>query len=118
MTDKYKFTQADVNAINNFLSLACYNGWEDDVKNIMRSLKQSYKLENELGSVQRPAWKKKCGKDKIEEFGGIFWSWLVLGYGEYGTSPRFGWIYRDNAQALYDIMDNLLRTDGEYRIGE
>ena len=72
MTDKYKFTQADVNAIDNFLSLACYNGWEDDVKDIMRSLKQSYKLENELGSVQRPVWKKKCGKDKIEEFGGIF----------------------------------------------
>lgn len=40
----------------------------------------------------------------------------MLGYGEYGTSPRFGWIYKDNAQALYDIMDNLLRTDGEYRI--
>lgn len=118
MTDKYKFTQADVNAINNFLSLACYNGWEDDVKDIMRSLKQSYKLENKLGSVQRPDWKKKCGRDKIEEFGGIFWSWLVIGSGEYGTSPRFGWIYRDNAQVLYDIMDNLLKTDGEYRISE
>ena len=56
----------------------------------------------------------KCGRAKVDEFGGIFWSWLVLRYGDYGTSPRYGWIYKEDAKKLYDIIQALYDTDGEY----
>ena len=45
----------------------------------------------------------------VDEFGGIFWSWLVLRYGDYGTSPRYGWIYKEDAKKLFMIqMENML----------
>lgn len=104
MDNNYKFTQVDVCAINSFLSLACYNGYEEDVADIMDKLHETFDSTEQFDIAIRPDWKVKCGRDKVDEFGGIFWSWLVLQYGEYGTSPRYGWIYKENAKKLYNIM--------------
>lgn len=118
MDDNYKFTQEDIYAIESFMSLACYNGYEEDITDIMDKLHEMFESTERFDSARRPAWKEKYGRDKIEEFGGIFWSWLVLQYGDYGTSPRFGWIYKENAKNLYAIMSAIRNTDGEYIIGE
>lgn len=116
MGNNNKFEQGDVDAIDSFLSLACYNGYEEDVTDIMNELHKMFESTDKFDSARRPDWKIKCGRDKVNEFGGIFWSWLVLQYGDYGTSPRYGWIYKEDAKNLYDIMQAIYDTDGEYVI--
>lgn len=116
MADVNKFTQADVDSIDKFLSLACYNSWEEDIQDILSALQPALNMTDTYDSVKRPDWKRKCGRDKVEEFGGIFWSWLVLQYGDYGTSPRYGWIYAENARRIYNIIQKIYETEGEYRI--
>lgn len=116
MADINKFTQADVDSIDSFLSLACYNGREEDIQDILVALRPSFEMTGKYDSVKRPDWKKKCGRDKVEEFGGIFWSWLVLQYGDYGASPRYGWIYAENARRIYNIIQKIYESEGEYRI--
>lgn len=115
MENNNKFTQGDVDAINSFLSLACYNGYEEDITDIMNELHKMFESTDKFDSAKRPDWKVKCGRDKVDEFGGIFWSWLVLRYGDYGTSPRYGWIYKEDAKncmILYRLfmiqMENML----------
>lgn len=92
MEENYEFTEQDKDAIESFLSLAFYNGWEQDIEDICEALRVSKTIEprNCYEPISRPDWKAKCGRDKTNEFGGIFWSWLVLQYGDYGTSPRYG----------------------------
>ena len=37
----------------------------------------------------------------------IIWMFLVLMYGEYGTSPRSGWIDEDNFDELREFIDEI-----------
>lgn len=109
MENNYGFSENEVSAISSFLALAHYNGYEDDIKDILKELKKSFAVNGvyDCICISRPDWKSKCGKDKIDEFGGIFWSWLISQYGDYGTSPRYGWIYKDNGINLYKIIKKL-----------
>lgn len=104
------FTEQDINAIRSFMSLAFYNGYEQDIEDIMKVLKPATKFKKSDGyqSISRP---KHWGSKKIDEFGGIFWSWLVLQYGDYGTSPRFGWIYEENSKRIFEIMQGIRNED-------
>jgi hypothetical protein len=113
MADVNVFTEQDKDAIESFLSLAFYNGWEQDVKDVCEALSVSRTIEIKNGyePVSRPDWKAKCGRDKIDEFGGIFWSWLVLQYGDYGTSPRYGWIYVENARKILEIIEEIYEEE-------
>jgi hypothetical protein len=109
----YDFTKQDVEAIHSFLSLAFYNGYEEDVADIRKVLYKafSFDVDDKYKTVLRPEhWSKKINH-KIDDFGGIFWSWLVLQYGDYGTSPRFGWIYAENSRRLYTIISGLLESE-------
>lgn len=102
----YDFTRQDVDAIGSFLSLAWYNGYEESVKDIMKVLNTAFKfdVDNKYKAIFRP---EQWGYE-TDNFGAIFWSWLVLQYGDYGTSPRFGWLYPENSRRLYTIMSELL----------
>lgn len=113
MEISYDFTRQDVNAIQSFLSLAFYNGYEEDITDIKKSLYKAFNfdVDDKYKNVSRPEhWKREIGH-KVDDFGGIFWSWLVLQYGDYGTSPRFGWIYAENARRLYTIISELLEDN-------
>lgn len=37
----------------------------------------------------------------------IVWMFLVLLFGEYGTSPRSGWIDEDNFEEAYNFMEEI-----------
>ena len=37
----------------------------------------------------------------------IIWMFLVLMYGEYGTSPRSGWIDEDNFEEFREFIDEI-----------
>lgn len=95
--DKLKFS------IYNFVRLAYYNGYLEAVNDIYEQLKNP----KEYGQVERPRqWRKKENYG-IDEFCGIFWSWLVLTFGDYGTSPRFGWIDKENVQYLIEVFEDI-----------
>lgn len=38
-----------------------------------------------------------------------FWEWLVLMYGDYGTSPRMGWIIPENVKPLKDFFAKTIK---------
>ena len=103
-------TDVDKQAIHSFLSLAFYNGYEDDVKDILKALKTAFYSDDKYKSIMRPDW-KKYKNYKVDEFGGIFWSWLVIQYGDYGTSPRFGWLYRQEAREIADFIEESLQDN-------
>ena len=113
MADVNEFTEQDKDAIESFISLAFYNGWEQDIKDICEvlSIAKTIDIKNGYEPISRPDWSKKCGRNKIDEFGGIFWSWLVLQYGDYGTSPRFGWIYVENARKILEIIEEIYEEE-------
>ena len=56
-------------------------------------------------------------KEKHEEFDNdqfeIFWMMLVLLYGDYGTSPRSGWLYIENKEKIIEFIDKITKTSTE-----
>lgn len=44
----------------------------------------------------------------------IFWMLLVLLFGDYGTSPRSGWLEMEHKEEILDFIDRLTTIDGEY----
>lgn len=86
-------------AIINFMWIAHYNGYLEEVNDIYEALK------NPTHCIQRPdKWREKDNYG-VDEFEGVFWSWLVMMFGDYGTSPRFGWIENKNAEYLISVFD-------------
>ena len=108
--DIIMLTYVDKQAIHSFLSLACYNGHEDDIKDILRALKVAFYSDEKYKAITRPNW-EGYKDSKMDEFGGIFWSWLVIQYGEYGTSPRFGWLYPGAAREIAEFIEESLQDD-------
>lgn len=49
---------------------------------------------------------------KNEQFE-IFWMMLVLQYGDYGTSPRTGWLEMDNKTKIITFIDKITKTAQE-----
>lgn len=89
-------------AIRNFMWLARYNGYLEEVNDIYEKLKSS----TEISYITRPEkWREKEGYG-VDELCGIFWSWLVMMFGDYGTSPRFGWIDKENTKYLIEVFDD------------
>ena len=82
MNYDYDFTETDVYVIESFILLADYNRYEQDILDIMEQLQEMFQSKAEYDCATRPHWTLKCGRDKVDEFGGIFWAWLVLQYGD------------------------------------
>ena len=49
---------------------------------------------------------------KNEQFE-IFWMMLVLQFGDYGTSPRTGWLEMDNKTKIITFIDKITKTGQE-----
>ena len=77
-----------------------YNGYEDDLDEIIEYLK---KKKNSGSSIFRPDTIKSDGSTPLLE---LFWMILVVQYGEYGTSPRSGWITNDKIGECIDHLEN------------
>lgn len=96
------------NAIMSFLWLAWYNGFLEEVNDIYEALKKADEY-----TVSRPdKWREKQ-EWGVDEPCGVFWSWLVMMYGDYGTSPRFGWIESKNAEYLISVFEEF-RKDCDF----
>lgn len=52
---------------------------------------------------------------KDEQFE-IFWMMLVLQFGDYGTSPRYGWLEMDKKDKIINFIDKITKTGQEDNI--
>ena len=77
-----------------------YNGYEDDLDEIIEYLK---KKKNSNSSIFRPDMIKSDGSTPLLE---LFWMILVMQYGEYGTSPRSGWIDKNKIDECIANLEN------------
>ena len=81
-----------------------YNGYEEDLKNISDYIK--YYDRDEYYSFAYP--KGILKRYNIDEFPNIVWSLIVLMFGDYGSSPRFGWIDVENKDKALAFLNSII----------
>lgn len=78
----------DINEfLNGFLDVMKYNGYSYYLKKFKRYINEN--KSKEIYSIDYPSHILKGDADSVP---GILWSMLVMMFGDYGTSPRFGWL--------------------------
>ena len=86
--------------------IVCYNGYEDVLKDI-----SDYILYNDGGEYRSYSYPKKILKShRVDEFPNIVWALMVIMFGDYGTSPRFGWIGIENKDKALAFLNSINRT--------
>lgn len=95
MNDKELIAMIDPAVIHNFVYLNDYSGDLADMQQIVDALESP----DEAGNCHAP-----YDKYDINNFVCIMWSFLVLYCGEYGTSPRYGWIHYPVAVYISKII--------------
>ena len=83
--------------------LVFYNGYEE----IVHSLLEHISMVSEGGTILPPK-SLKYG-DESETVEAILWFTLVCMFGDYGTSPRFGWI--DKKKEAIAFLNSLLSDE-------
>ena len=76
--------------INSLLWVLWYNGYEEAIKKLYEYIS---KYDHNIPQVPYPHDEDILSKDH-DAPDRILWSVLVMEYGDYGTSPRFGWIQK------------------------
>ena len=93
---------------DNILWCLWYNGYEDFIKEIFGKIKE-FDVNGDILTCKDIFESPLC-KNSPEQ---ILWMWLVLEFGDYGTSPRNGWIDDIDSLVLYlsDFMSKINDTD-------
>ena len=96
-----------------FETVIWYNGLEDQLREMV-----SLQPNDDTGYIMYDYYKYNMGRDKNERIYyqvQILWIMLVEKFGDYGTSPRFGWIEKidEYKHFLKDILDNIEEDDEE-----
>ena len=86
--------------------IVCYNGYEDVLKDVSDYIK--YYKQDEFRCISYP--KKILKGYKVDEFTNIVWALMVIMFGDYGTSPRFGWIGIENKDKALSFLNSINRT--------
>lgn len=106
-----KFGLKDENNQYDILSalkdISDYNGHEEEIKELLDYIQKS----NEEYSISIPEFLKH---NNCDYFVNIIWQILVLLYGDYGTSPRYGWIEIINKDKVISFLQFLIWME-EYK---
>lgn len=89
--------------LDGFLTVLWYNGHEDEIKRIFE-----YVDKYEEFQIPYPDFlSEDC--DSPER---LLWSFLVYMFGDYGTSPRFGWLYKEGTwiEAIKEWIEEIDAT--------
>lgn len=82
-------------------SIAFYNGHDEEIKQVIEYLK-SYDKSN--STIFMPEFLRS---NDCDYFINILWQLSVLLYGDYGTSPRYGWLESENLEKILDMWEYL-----------
>ena len=97
----------------NFYYLVVWcNEYKNEFVNLLCYLKdQQNDTSNDTYSIYKP--KFITPENEIMD---LYWMLLVYSFGNYGTSPRYGWIYRDKLDdCINHITEMINKTYGEGR---
>lgn len=73
---------------------------------------------NEWGSYSPPEIFSKASIEWTPKYQcQVIWMILVFMFGDYGTSPRFGWIEKENKEQFDNFIDEITKTYQE-KLGE
>jgi len=84
--------------LNSLLTVLWYNGYEDCIKAIYYYIRD---CKNE-SYIPFPNHEKNILSYDFDKPDRILWSVLVMKYGDYGTSPRCGWIDVENKDTILE----------------
>lgn len=87
-----------------YWAAAWYNGLGDDFDRVIRYLKDNSKSDDK--TIKTPDFIKTDGSTPELE---LFWMILVEMYGDYGTSPRSGWMYADELSECLEHLSEIRR---------
>lgn len=94
-------------------SITWYNGIYEPLLRLKKDLLDS----NDNGIYMK--WNDKL-EPKYEYFSDnqfeIFWMMLVLMFGDYGTSPRSGWLCLDKKEKIIEFIDKITKTSQEDKV--
>ena len=85
---------------------AWYDGYADDFDRLIGYLKFQKYL-NITDYIHRPNCIKSDGSTPIME---LYWMILIQQWGNYGTSPRSGWIDRDKLDDCIAHLEKIRKT--------
>ncbi len=94
-----------MSGIDSLLWVLGYNGYEQQIKDIYEYIKQAEvaaSYPHDLGILS----------DDADSPDRILWSTLVMEFGDYETSPRFGWI--NKTQRAIDCFEQFIAEGGLY----
>lgn len=95
-------------------TIVWYNGWYDMLQKIKTHIQQEVETNKskQYYNIGKPDFLIKIDCDL---FPNTIWSILVLQCGDYGTSPRTGWIEIKKAKDAIEIIDALCAETEEYQ---
>ena len=103
--DKNKIT------VESFYKLAWYNGFDKEIKRLYKYINKEYKKgSTEHRHVSMPEWLEEYD---CNHFLRVFWSILVIEYGDYGTSPRYGWLECDRVKYFIKDLHDTIQEHNE-----
>lgn len=89
-----------------YWATAWYNGYDDDFDSVIRYLRIQRLNPNNKKTISKPQFIKSNGSTPELE---LFWMILVEMYGDYGTSPRSGWMYVDELDECLKHLSEIRR---------
>ena len=87
--------------------------WYNGLYEFLQPLREDIINCNELSyNVVFKDWYEKLLKesDQVQ----FLWMLLVLMYGDYGTSPRSGWLYMNNKDEIIKFIDEIATIDDRF----
>lgn len=87
-------------------AIVWYNGLYEPLLEIKKIILETPKFE--YNHMLRP----DGGYFEANQFE-IFWMMLVLKFGDYGTSPRYGWLEMENKDKIIKFIDDITKLSLE-----
>ena len=99
----------DMTTTENLFWSMFYNGYEERIERLywdMKNFADKARI-SDYDAFNRPDYFYFEEDEGIE----VFWMIFVQNFGEYGTSPRSGWIYKEQAKEAADwLRVNIAKT--------
>lgn len=81
-----------------FVAALCYSNVDEDVEKWLKLKPDKY------GSIKSPLTRFDAGSCKS-----LLWVTIVKHCGKYETSPRYGWIPKENITKFYEVLNTIKR---------
>ena len=88
-------------------TIGWYNGYTEHIKSILDYIKENDNFET---LVPYPEFLKHID---IDNYLNTLWQLTVLLYGVYGTSPRAGWLLKENKEKIMEMWEYLYLTSSK-----